>query len=139
MKKKDSLKDMFSLRERINKLFEDMQTMSGDAQSPAWAPAVDVYETAEGFVVKAELPGVKESEIDIRVEGNVLRIRGERRLNMEGRSYHQMERFYGAFSRCFVLPSDIEQSDVKAKMNDGILRISLPKKYKDLPRQIEIK
>lgn len=131
--------DPFSLRERINKLFEVSQTSKGLTDSPAWTPVVDIYETPEDFVVKAELPEVTESSLNITVEGNVLRISGERKFHCEGRSYYQVERAYGTFSRSFHLPSDVDQEGIRAVLNDGILKIILPKKVKDLPRHIEIK
>ncbi len=131
--------DPFSLRERIDKLFEIPQCSRGAAGSSVWAPVVDIYETAEEFVVKAELPEVKESNIHITAEGNILRINGERKFNCEGRSYYQVERAYGSFSRSFLLPGDVDQGNIKAALNDGILKIILPKKIKDLPRHIEIK
>jgi HSP20 family protein len=90
-------------------------------------------------VVKAELPEVSESSLNITVEGNVLRISGERKFHCEGRSYYQVERAYGTFSRSFHLPSDADQENIRAVLNDGILKIVLPKKVKDLPRHIEIK
>lgn len=131
--------DPFSLRERINKLFEVAQANKGMKNSPAWVPVVDIYETPEEFVVKAELPEVTESNLNITVEGNILRISGERKFHCEGRSYYQVERAYGAFSRSFHLPSDADRDNIRAVLNDGILKIVLPKKVKDFPRHIEIK
>lgn len=131
--------DPFSLRERINKLFEVSQTSNGLTDSPTWVPVVDIYETSEDFVVKAELPEVTESNMNITVEGNVLRISGDRKFDCEGRSYYQVERTSGTFSRSFHLPSDVDRENIRAVLNDGILKIVLPKKVKDLPRRIEIK
>lgn len=131
--------DPFSLRERINKLFEVSQASKGMMDSLTWTPVVDIYETSEDFVVKAELPEVSESSITITVEGNVLRISGERKFHCEGRSYYQVERAYGTFSRSFYLPSYTDQENIRAVLNDGILKIVLPKKVKDVPRHIEIK
>ncbi|MCL5061958.1 MAG: Hsp20/alpha crystallin family protein [Nitrospirae bacterium] len=131
--------DPLSLRERINKLFEVSQASSGLPDSPTWAPVVDIYETSEEFVVKAELPEVTESNMNITVEGNVLMIGGERKFHCEGRSYYQVERAYGGFSRSFLLPADVDKDNITATLNDGILKIVLPKKVKDLPRHIEIK
>lgn len=131
--------DPFSLRERINKLFEVSQTSKGMTDSPTWVPVVDIYETPEEFVVKAELPEVTESSLNITLEGNILRISGERKFHCEGKSYYQVERAYGTFSRSFHLPSDADQDNIRAVLNDGILKIVLPKKVKDFPRHIEIK
>lgn len=131
--------DPYSLRERINKLFEVPQIGRGSIDSSTWVPIVDIYETPEEFVVKAELPDVIESDINITVEGNILRISGERRFSCEGRSYYQAERPYGAFFRSFHLPSDVDKNSIRAVLNDGILKVILPKNVKDLPKHIEIK
>ncbi|MBA4348490.1 MAG: heat-shock protein Hsp20 [Thermodesulfovibrio sp.] len=139
MEKWDSLKDIFSLRERINKIFEDTQTRTGEGKSAGWIPVVDIYETPAEFVVKAELPEVKNPDINIKVEGNILRISGERTLQREGRNYHQVERPYGVFSRTFILPVTVDHENIKANLEDGILEIILPKKEEEMPRHIEIK
>lgn len=137
MDKWDPVKDAFSLRERINKLFEDSRAMAGETKCPVWRPTVDIFETPAEFVVKAELPEVAESDIDISVEGNILKVRGERRLNREGRNYHQVERPYGIFSRSVVLPETVG-TNLRADLNDGILKIILPKRVHKEPRHIEI-
>jgi len=131
--------DAFSLRERINKLFEVSHASKGMMDSPTWVPVVDIYETPEEFVVKAELPEVTESSLNITVEGNVLKISGERKFHCEGRSYYQVERTYGTFLRSFLLPSDVDRDNIRAVLNDGILKIVLPKRVKDFQRHIEIK
>lgn len=131
--------DPFPLRERINKLFDVSQAGRGITDQPAWLPVVDIYETPEDFMVKAELPEVSESDINIKLEGNTLNLSGERKFRCEGRNYYQVERAYGAFFRSFLLPADVDQDKIKATLNDGILKIVLPKKTKDIPRHIEIK
>lgn len=138
MEKWEPFKDFFSLRDRVNKLFEHAHTQSGDPEYPVWIPTADIYETGEDFVVKAELPEVSEYDVSIKVEGNTLKIIGERKVQREGRSYHQVERSYGAFSRAFVLPEDVDQDNIKANLNDGVLKVILPRKSKELPRHIEI-
>jgi HSP20 family protein len=141
MKKWDPFKDTFALRERANRLFEHVTPKSGrhgEAGTGAWVPAVDIYETNESFVVKAELPEVLETDINIIVEDNTLRISGERKSRREGKSYFQIERYYGSFSRSFVLPAIVEKSDIKATLKDGILNVILPKIAEELPRHIEI-
>ncbi|MDI6801327.1 MAG: Hsp20/alpha crystallin family protein [Thermodesulfovibrionales bacterium] len=139
MKKWDPIKDSFSLSERINNLFAESHTMSGKFGASIWMPSVDIYETSENFVVKAELPEVGESDIEIKMEGNLLKISGERKFNFEGRNYHQVERSYGSFARSFLLPMPVEAEEIKAMLDDGILRIILPKKDKEIARHIEIK
>ena len=131
--------DIFLLRERLNKLFEDSRLSMAASESMVWTPIVDFYETSEYFVVKAELPEVKEQDINIMIEGNILRISGERKFSCEGRSYYQAERSYGAFSRSFSLPSDASRGDIRAVLKDGILKIDIPKDIELRPKHIEIK
>lgn len=138
MERWDPQKDISSLRERINKIFEDALEIDSEIEYPVWIPVVDMYETPEMFVVKAELPEVKEQDIHISAEGNTLRIKGERRLQREGRSYYQVERAYGTFSRSFVLSTNVDRDKIKATLKDGILTIKIPKKEIDLPKHVEI-
>ncbi len=139
----DPIEDIFSLRERINKIFENAHEKARGESSAGWTPVVDIYETPEMFVVKADLPEVKEQDISINVHGDHLRISGERRLQREGRHYHQVERCYGRFSRGFALPDAVDKDNIKATLTDGILKVILPKKApikaKEPPRPIEIK
>ncbi len=139
MEKWDPLRDIFSLRERVNKLFEDAPLGDGRVDSAAWVPAIDVYETPVEFIVRAELPGVREPDISIRIEDNTLRMIGKRKSYREGRSYHQVERCYGYFSRSFALPAVVDKDTVKATLKDGILEITLSRKNEGPPKYIEIK
>lgn len=142
MDKWDHLKDLFSIQDRVNRLFEDSLVAgrtAGEAVAGTWSPVVDIYETENEFVVKAEVPEVKQSDIDIRVQNKTLTINGERKLSdavMEG--YHRIECAYGKFARSFLLPCSVDQDNIKATLKDGILRIILPKKVEVLPKQIEI-
>ncbi|MFA5354228.1 MAG: Hsp20/alpha crystallin family protein [Thermodesulfovibrionales bacterium] len=130
----DLMQDLFSFRGVINKLAVDAHA----GESPFWRPAVDIYETVDSFVVRAEMPEIRESDLCINMDGSILKLKGVRRLNREGRSYHRVERSYGFFSRSFVLPSDVEHDRIRATLRDGVLTIALPKTNKDLPRHIEI-
>lgn len=141
MKKWDPFKDTFALRERVNRLFEHVAPKSGrvgDADTGVWVPAVDIYETAEAFVVKAELPEVLDADVNVTVEDNILRISGERRSKREGKNYYQIERYCGVFSRSFVLPATVERDNIKATLRDGMLSVVIPKIGEALPRHIEI-
>lgn len=141
MNKRDTLKDLLSIQERVNRLFEDT-IVAGEAErerAGAWSPLADMYETYTELVVKAELPEVKQSDIDIRIKDNTLIIEGERtprRTITEG--YHMIERSYGKFIRSFILPCLVEQDKIRATLKDGILQIVLPKKSEALPKQVEI-
>lgn len=138
MKKWDPFKDTFTLRERVNRLFEQVAPRAGEVKTGVWVPAVDIYETDDAFVVNAELPEVAEADIDVVVEDNILKITGERKSRKEGKSYFQIERYYGSFSRSFVLPAIVDKNDIRATLRDGILNVILPKISEELPRHIEI-
>jgi HSP20 family protein len=143
MNKWDPLKDLLSIRERMNRLFEDTLG-SGEGSSEivsagTWSPVVDIYETGTEFIVKAEVPEVQQSDIDIRVKDTMITIEGERNVHrsmMEG--YHRIERAYGKFQRSFLLPGLVDKEGIKATLRDGVLKIVLPKKDIVITKQIEI-
>jgi HSP20 family protein len=143
----EPFRDLVGYQDRMNRLFED--SFRGVARGPAeddwalggsWAPAVDIYEHEGHLVLKAELPGIEAKDVDIRLENNVLTLRGERQLDREVKreSYHRVERSYGTFSRSFTLPSVVDQEKIKAEYKDGVLRVTLPKKDEAKPKQISI-
>ena len=104
-------------------------------------PAVDVFETEQHeLVLKAELPGIKSEDIDLKVENNVLTIRGERKRDAEIKqdAYQRVERTYGAFARSFTLPSTVSPEGVKAEFKDGVLTVVLPAREEAKPRQVQI-
>jgi HSP20 family protein len=143
MSKWDPFRDLFSIQERVNRLFDDALgtgEKGGDvSQAGTWSPAVDIYETETEFLVKAEIPEVKQSEIDIRVKGNTLSIEGERRPHRSMREgYHRVERVYGRFQRSFLLPGSVDQEKITATLKDGILKIVVPKKEETVKTHIEI-
>jgi HSP20 family protein len=106
----------------------------------SWAPAVDIYEKDGNIVLKAELPGVDPKDVDIRVENNLLTLRGERKFDNEVKrdNYHRVERSYGSFSRSFTLPNVVDTQNIKAEYRDGVLHMTLPKREEAKPRQIQI-
>lgn len=139
----DPFKEMLRMEERMNRLFGDnflRPTLGEREVTGEWLPAVDIYEDAEGVVIKAELPEMDMKDIDVKIEDNTLRIRGERKLEREDKkdNYHRIERYYGSFSRSFALPSAVDQEKVKAAYDRGVLRITLPKKEEIKPRKIKI-
>ena len=139
MDKQDPLEDIFALRERISKIFDSVHEKAQYESSVGWVPVVDIYETPEMFVVKADLPEVQEKDIVINIQGDYLKISGERRLQREGRHYYQVERCYGSFSRGFVLPADVDNDEIKATLKDGILKVTLRKQIQEFPRRVDIK
>jgi HSP20 family protein len=106
----------------------------------AWNPSVDIFETENDVVVKAELPGMDPKSIDVRLENNVLLLKGERHFEKETKeeNYHRVEREYGTFSRAFSLPMAVKEEKITAEYKDGILKIVLPKKEEVKPKTIKI-
>jgi HSP20 family protein len=140
----DPFRELSTMQDRINRIFGDAYTRRYDddlTQRGEWFPPVDIYENGnEEIVLKAELPGLKREDIDLRVENNTLTLRGERKRETEVKQeqYHRVERSYGAFSRSFSLPSRIDTEKVRAEFKEGVLSITLPVKTEAKPRQIEV-
>ncbi len=106
-----------------------------------WLPTLDLAETKNEFVVKAEVPGMSPKDIDISLNGGVLSIRGEKKQEKEEKeeNYHFVERSYGSFSRTIRLPGDVQSDKIKAAYKDGVLRISLPKSEESKRKEVKIK
>lgn len=140
----DPLRDFSSLQERINRLFDDTMRASpeGDEElmSGAWAPAVDIHETDDGFMVTADLPGVKKEDIEIDLKDSTLTIKGEKKFEEKApkENYIRIERSYGKFIRSFSLPNNIDSEKIKATFNNGTLELNIPKKEDAKPKQITI-
>jgi HSP20 family protein len=129
----DPLKDLVGIQERMNKLFESALARTNfDAEGGvgAWTPVADVYEDAEKLVFCLELPGLAQSEIDVRLEDDELVVRGERQMDRgaPGEQFHRVERSYGKFVRRFRLRSRIDPASVAAGYRDGVLVVTLAKK-----------
>jgi HSP20 family protein len=105
-----------------------------------WAPAVDIYETPNELVVKTDVPDVSEEDIDVRVENNLLTIRGERKFekNISEDNYLRVERTYGSFSRSFSLPATVNAEAIHAEYKNGVLMVNLPKREESKPRQVKV-
>ena len=130
-----------SLQDQINRLFsEAFDRSSGEANLTTWAPAVDIYETEHELVVKADLPDVKPEDLDIRVENNLLTIRGERKFEKKVNedNYLRVERAYGGFSRSFSLANTVNSEAIKADYKDGVLTLTIPKREEAKPKQIKV-
>ena len=107
----------------------------------AWAPAVEMYEKDNNFVVKADLPGVKGEDVDISLVGETLTIKGERKASKEVKdeNYYRCESHYGSFSRSIMLPAAVDAKKVEASYENGILEILVPKAKEAMPTKVEIK
>jgi HSP20 family protein len=139
----DPFRDMVTLRERMNRLFEDMAASRGeekDFATSSWAPAVDIYETENEVVLTAEIPGVDEKDIEIKVEDSTLTLKGERKFEKETKeeNYHRIERAYGSFFRSFTLPAYVDQDKIEAEHENGVLKIRMPKKAELKPKKVKI-
>ena len=111
---------------------------SGDAEKPAsWAPPVDIFEDETRFVIVADIPGVEEKDLDIRLEKDVLVVKGERKVE-GGAGYTRTERVRGGFARRFTLPPTVDDEKVSAELKAGVLTLTLPKKDAARPRQIKV-
>ena len=135
-----SVWDPFADLNRIQRELE--KNFFGARNRPAdFAPPVDVHEDENALVLRAELPGVKREDIEIQVDGNVLTLKGERKLEAEKetRRYHRIERSYGTFVRQFQLPTNVDATAIDAQLVDGILVLTLPKKAELKARKIEVK
>jgi len=139
----DPLKNLISLQERMNRLFDETMKMSHGHEPVSggvWSPAVDIFETAEEIVLVAELPGIEPGDVDIQVRDNTLTIKGERKMekSVKEESFHRVERAYGAFSRTFTLPSTVDHERISANFTKGLLEVRMPKSSKARPQKIKI-
>jgi HSP20 family protein len=131
----------FSLRREIDRLFEDAVSGGRRAGGAAWSPAVDVKETPRELTLEFELPGIDPAHVDVSVDAGVLTVRGEKREERkegeEGR-YHVIERSYGSFTRSFQLPPGIDEEQIEADFDKGVLCVRIPKAALPQPRRIQI-
>lgn len=140
----EPFRDLVSTQDRFNQLFNDTFAHAfGDQQelSPrAWVPPVDIYQTEEGLVLKAELPGVNPDDVEIRVEDNTLHLKGERKFekDVKEENLHRVERSYGTFARSFALPNSIDPDKVRAEYNGGVLTLTMPTREEAKPKTIKI-
>jgi HSP20 family protein len=124
------------------RVFEDAVTrmLSEPRANRPWSPAVDIFETENELVLRADLPDVKLENIDVRVENETLTIKGERRFEQkeDTKGFHRIERSYGNFVRSFSVPATVETDKVGASYKDGVLTVTLPKKEAAKPRQVKV-
>ncbi len=130
-----------TFQEQLNRVFDDVLRRSGEESNlTTWAPAVDIFETEHELVVKADLPDVDPKKLDIRVENNILTIRGERKFQKQvnENNYLRVERSYGSFARSFSLANTVNSEAIKAEYNNGVLTLNIPKREEAKPKQIKV-
>ena len=136
------LRDVAEQQERMSRMFESFDGRpQEDLAHGSWVPAVDIYSNGQHeLVLKAELPDMKEEEIDLTVEENRLTLRGERTLDTEvnHEQFHRIERSYGAFARTFTLPPTVDADKVSAEYKAGVLTVRLPLREEAKPKQIKV-
>ena len=127
----DPFREMSSFEEQWNRLLEGRRQES-------WLPAVDVFDTKDAVVLKAELAGMKPDEIEIVVDDNVLTIKGERKFEekVDDERYYRVERRFGSFQRSLALPQGVKADDIQAHYEDGILEVRVPKVEEEKPKKV---
>ena len=138
----DPFRDLAAHQEQLSRMFEGFEGRpQGELAGGSWVPAVDIYSNGQHeLVLKAELPDMKEEEIDLTVENNTLTLRGERKLDTEvtEEQFHRIERSYGPFARTFALPPTVDGGKVTAKYKAGVLTVRLPLREEAKPKQIKV-
>ena len=137
------LADVAVLQNRLNSIFSDFARPEGDQESLAmgnFIPPVDVYEDAQQLVLKLEVPGINQEDLDVRLENQTLTVKGERKFESHEKeeNFHRIERRYGSFTRSFTLPQTVDAAAVKASYDNGVLSISLAKKEAAKPKQVKV-
>jgi HSP20 family protein len=136
------LADVAILQNRLNSIFNEFARPEGEEALAmgSFLPPVDVYEDAQQLVLKLEVPGIKQQDLDVRVENQTLTVKGERKFEADEKqeNFHRIERRYGSFVRSFTLPETVDTGAVKAGYDAGVLTISLAKKEAAKPKQVKV-
>ena len=137
-------RDVVALQNRMNSLFQDFSRHnSGEndlVTAAGFVPPVDIYEDENKLVLKIEIPGMRQEDLDVRMENNTLTVKGERSFQSEGKeeNFHRVERRYGSFYRAFTVPNTIDPESIKADYDAGVLRLELHKRAESKPKQIKV-
>jgi len=137
----DPFREVVALQNRMNSLFGNLNTENESPLTTAsFVPAVDVYEDEKKVVLKLEVPGIEEKDLDVSVENNTLTVKGERKFEKEEKeeNFHRIERRYGSFYRAFSLPTTVDTENIAAKYEAGVLKLELKKKPEAQPKQIKV-
>jgi len=136
----DPFREVASLQNRVNSLFREMNDGDSPLTTASFVPAVDVYEDNAKVVLKLEVPGLDEKDLDVRIENHTLTVKGERKFEKEEKeeNFHRIERRYGSFYRAFTLPNTVDTENVAASYTAGVLKLELKKKAEAQPKQIKV-
>ncbi|MGQ0549312.1 MAG: Hsp20/alpha crystallin family protein [Armatimonadota bacterium] len=133
--------DLMSIRESMDRMFEDFLTRRPRVAGPmVWQPAIEVFETENEVVVKAELTGIDPKDVNVTITGDGLTIKGEAKADQEekGRNYYRRELRYGAFQRTVPLPAEVKSEETKASFRNGILEVRVPKSERVRPKSVKV-
>jgi Molecular chaperone (small heat shock protein) len=142
----ESVRELSAMQDRlnrINRLFRESYSTEGPEEAlttTSLAPPVDIYEDEHNIVLKIEVPGIDEKDIDVRIQSNTLTVQGERKIEKEEKeeNFRRVERQYGSFTRSFTLPSSVDPGQVSARCDKGVLQVKLAKKAEAKPTQIKV-
>ncbi len=139
----DPFRELSSITDRMNRLFEETYgpvSREEGLTGANFVPPVDIYEDEHSIILKMEVPGIDQKDIDIRLENNVLTVRGERKFEKDEKeeNFHRVERRYGSFTRSFTLPNAVDMENVNADYENGVLKIKLAKRAEAKPKQIKV-
>jgi HSP20 family protein len=142
----ESLRELSAMQDRMNRMnrvFRASHSPEGPEEAlttTTLAPPVDIYEDEHNIILKIEVPGIDEKDIDVSIQNNTLTVRGERKIEKEEKeeNFRRVERQYGGFTRSFTLPSTVDPGQVSAQCDKGVLKISLAKKAEAKPKQIKV-
>ena len=136
----DPFREVMALQNRFNSLFRDLNEGESPVAAASFVPAVDIYEDDSKVVLKLEVPGMEEKDLDVSVENHTLTVKGERKFENEEKeeNFHRIERRYGSFYRAFTLPQTVDSEHINASYNAGVLKLELAKKPEAQPKQIKV-
>lgn len=137
----DPFRELVTMSDRLNRMLSDSGSIARSGESySGWIPPVDIFEKDENLMLRAELPGIKKEDIELRVENGVLTLQGERRRGEEVAegNLHRSERIFGSFTRSFTLPTTVDAARIVANYRDGVLEVTLPKSEASKPKRVEI-
>ena len=141
----DTYRDVLALQNRMNSLFQDFSRGNGSGENElvtaaGFVPPVDIYEDENKLVLKIEIPGMRQEDLDVSIENHTLTVKGERNFQSEGKdeNFHRVERRYGSFYRAFTVPNTIDPESIRADYDAGVLHLELQKRPETKPKQIKV-